>query len=199
MSSSAPPPFRISRMAAVLLLVFSIASIVSLFVLPTLWLHHRYDSFLEENLDRLQRFRRIAALRPALEASIAEVLKQDGKKYYFHTAAPNLAAAELQNLATRIIGRHGGRVVSSQVQVHAEEGKIQEPQKVSVYVQFIASVVPLQLTLHSLETNVPYLFIEKVSIAARQGKAYRPQPGIQPDSDIHLSISAYVLPKEAVP
>lgn len=182
-----------SRWAAIALLVLAIALVAALFALPTLWLHKRYDAYLEDYTDRLQRYRRIAALRPAIEAATVEVLRREGGKFYLLAPSQNLAAAELQSLVTRIVERHQGRVVSSQIHAGKDEGKAGEPLKVSIQVQLAASTVPLQLILHAIETHVPYLFIEKATVTSRHGRTYRPEPGVQPQFDVQLTISGYVL------
>lgn len=187
------------RLAAVSLLLFAIALVASLFVLPTLWLHKHYDAFLEDYSNKLQRYQRVAALRPAIEPAIDAVGKRDGRKFYLRAATPNLAAAELQSLATRIVERHSGRVVSSQVRADKEEGQPKGPRKVSIQLQLAASIIPLQLILHSIESHVPYLFIEKATIASKYGRTYRPEPGIQPEYDVQLTIAGYLLPGEGPP
>lgn len=187
------------RWAAIALLLLVIALAVALFAAPTLWLHQRYDAYLDDYTDRLQRYRRVAALRPAIEAATTEVLKREGGKFYLHASSQNLAAAELQSLVTRTVERHKGRVVSSQTLIAKEEGKAGDPLKVSIDVNLAAPIVPLQLILHAIETHVPYVFVEKAALTSVHGRAYRPVPGVQPEYNVQLTISGYILPVEAQP
>lgn len=188
-----------SRLAAIVLLVIAVILATAVFAVPTLWLHKRYDAYLDDFTDRLQRYRRVASLRPAIEAATTEVLKRDGGKFYSHASSNNLAAAELQSLVTRIIERHQGRVASSQIKAEKEDSKEGAPPKVSIFVQFSASIIPLQVILHAIETNTPYLFIEKATLTSRYGRTYKPDPGLQPELSIQLTISGYMLSAGAQP
>lgn len=183
------------RLAAALLLILTIVGIVALFALPARWLHQRYDTALEESSDKLQRYQRVAVQRPAIEAAIAEVEKLDARRYYLHAASPNLAAAELQSLANRLVEKHKGRVVSSRIHAQKDSaGQNEGAMRVSIDIQLSASIIPLQLILHTIETHVPYLFIEKAAITSKHGRSYRDEPGVQPEFDIQLTIAAYLQP-----
>lgn len=188
-----------SRLAAIGLLFAALALVAALFVVPTLWLNKRYDAFIDDYTDKLERYRRVAALRPAIEAATAAVLQQDGRKYYLHAASPTLAAAELQGVLTRLIEGNKGRIVSSQVLPGKDEPQANEPPKTSIHVQFSASIVPLQLILHAIESHVPYLYVERLIVASNHGRAYRPEPGVQPEFGVQMTVAAYALPQESRP
>lgn len=188
-----------SRFAASVLLAVTVALVVALFVAPTLWLHKHYDAFLDDYADRLERYRRVAALRPTIEAATDEVLKRDGRKFYLHANSLTLAAAELQGLLTRLVEGNKGHITSSQVLAQKDEPQADEPRKVTLYIQLTASIVPLQLILHAIESNVPYLYIDRVVLASNHGRAYRPEPGVQPEFGVQLTVSGYALPEKAIP
>lgn len=179
------------RFAAVGLLLISIALFVAAIAFPTWWLHARYDQFLEDYADQLQRYQRVAALRPDIDAAITEVAKLNGRKHYLNGASPTLAGAELQSLVTRIIETQKGKIASSQVLANNEETKTAGAQKISIQVQMAASIIPLQLILHSIETNEPALFIDRMILTSNAGRNYRPEPGMQPEFQVQLTISGY--------
>jgi general secretion pathway protein M len=188
----------LSKLAAVLLLVTVIGGVAAVFAAPTLWLHKRYDQFLDDYADRLQRYRRVAATRTNVDSAIENVRRADGRKYYLKSPSDNLAAAELQTLATQTVERFSGRVLSSQIQATLNDEKSRE-RKVKISIQLSAATTPMQLILHTIETHTPYLFIETASFSSRYGRGYRPEPGVQPEIDANLVIVAYLPPHGAPP
>lgn len=183
------------RLVAVALAVAATGAIVAAIALPTMWLHQRYDQYLETYTDRLTRYRRVADMRPAVEQAIKAAEKKDSKKFYLKGGSPTLAAAELQGLITRIVESNQGKVMSSQIIQPRDDGK--KPagaHAVSVSVQLGAAIIPLQLILHALETTEPFLFIDKVSVHANQGRGYKPIPGTQPEFAVQLTAHAYIYP-----
>lgn len=188
-----------SRLAAVALLLAGVTALCGAVAFPAWWLHQRYDLAIEDATDRRQRFQRVAALRPAIDAAINEVETKNARRYYLHAATPTLAAAELQRLVTQIVEGQNGRVVAAQVLPLKEEAKAGVAIKLSVSVQLTASAVPLQLILHALEISEPYFFLDQLTVRASQGRAYKPVPGVQPEFAVQLTVSAYALPEEGKP
>jgi general secretion pathway protein M len=187
------------RLLAVLLALTALALLVAAVALPTLWLHKRYDSFIEDYGDRLQRYRRVAALRPAIEEAIKGTEKRDSRKYYLKGGSPTLAAAELQGLVTRIVDENQGKIISSQILPAKEDAKATGPLKVAISMQMGAAIIPLQMILHTLETAEPYLFIDQLTVRANQGRGYKPLPGVQPEYVVQLTVHAYAPAAGAKP
>lgn len=188
-----------SRLLAALLALLALALLTAAVALPTLALHKRYDQFIDDYGDRLQRYRRVAALRPAIEEAIKGAEQRDSRKYYLKAGSPTLAAAELQGLVTRIVDINQGKIVSSQILPSKEEAKAAGPLKVAISVQLGAAIIPLQMILHTLETAEPYLFIDQMTVRANQGRAYKPMPGVQPEYVVQLTVHAYAPASGAKP
>ena len=184
---------RQSRALALSLLLLVVSAAVAAVALPTWLLHERYDSYLEDYTDRLQRYRRVEALRPAIEEATKAVEARAGRQYYLKAASTALSAAELQGSVTRIIETHKGRIASSQALPGKEDGKATEPVKVAISVQMSSSIVSLLLILHSLETSQPYLFVDQLIVSANQGRGYKPVPGVQPEYVVQLTVSGFAL------
>lgn len=188
-----------SRYIALALLLLAVVSIVAAAAWPTWWLNRRYDTSLDDYTDRLARYRRVAALRPAIEQAISAAEKREGRKYYLKGPSATLAAAELQGMVTRIVEVHKGRVISSQVLPSKDEGKAGAASKVSISIILNASIIPLQMILHTVETQEPYLFIDQLTVRANQGRAYRPQPGVQPEFGVQMTLHGYLNTPGAKP
>lgn len=188
-----------SRTLAISLALLALLAVVAAIAWPTLWLNRRYDAFLEDYGDRLQRYRRIVALRPAIEKAIGDTERLGSRKYYLKGPSPTLAAAELQGLVTRIIESQQGRVVSSQALTTKEDVKPGEPLKTAISVQLSASIIPLQMILHTLETTEPYVFIDQLTVRSNQSRQYKPVPGVQPEYVVQIALHAYVPAEEVKP
>ena len=182
---------RQSRALAVSLLLLVISVVVAGIALPVWLLNKHYDSYLEDYTDRLQRYRRVVALRPAIEDAMKTVEARAGRQYYLKSASPALSAAELQGLVTRIIETHQGKIAASRALPPNEDGKAAEPVKVAISVQMSASIVQLRLILHALETNQPYLFVDQLTVQANQGRGYKPVPGVEPEYMVSLTVFGY--------
>lgn len=190
---------RQSRLAAFSLLFIVFAVLAAAIALPTWWLHTRYDNTIEESSDRLRRYLRVAALRPAIDEALQEVEKKNAQRYFLHGATPSLAAAELQRIVTQIVEKQKGRIAATQVLPQKDENKAGAAMKIAVSIQLNASAVPLQLILHALETNEPYFFIDQLTVRSSQGRIYKAVPGVQPEYAVQMTVSAYLLPSRGTP
>ncbi len=182
-----------SRAVAVVLLLVVIATVVTAVALPTWLLHKRYDNYLEQYTDRLTRYRRVAALRPAIEQGMKAVEARASRQDYLKGTSPASAAAELQGLVTRIVETQKGRIISSQALPAKADGKSAEPAKAAISILMNSTISSLLLVLHALETNQPYLFVDQLTVRAGQGRVYKPVPGVEPEYQVQLTVSGFAL------
>ena len=58
-----------------------------------------------------------------------------------------------------------------------------------------ANVTPLALQqiLLGIESRVPFLFIDNLAIRAGQGRLYRPQPGVDPEFGLQMTLHGYAI------
>lgn len=180
-----------SRALAVSLLVLVILAAVAAVAFPTWLLHKRYDSYLEDYTDRLKRYRRVAALRPAIEEAMKAAEARAGRQSYLKGSSPASAAAELQGVVTRIIETNNGRIISSQALPAKADGKTTEPAKAAISILMNATIRSQLLILHALETNQPYLFVDQLTVRAGQGRVYKPVPGVEPEFQVQLTVSGF--------
>ena len=194
------PPAQ-SRYLALALFVLAVALAATAIAIPTWRLHQHYDQHIEDYSDQLLRYRRVAALRPHLEEAIAVAERDDIHKYYLKATTATLAAAELQGLLTRIVESRQGRISSSQMLANKDDSNASasNPVKVSMTIQLTAATVPLQLILHAIETSEPYLLVDQLTVRAAQGRGYKPVPGVQPEFNVQITVSAYALPAGGQP
>ena len=180
------------RFAALGLLVIVAAAVAGAVAWPTWRLHRHYDTAIDDYSDRLARYRRVAAQRPAIEQALAAADKAGARQYFLKGPSATLAAAELQGMVTRIVDNHKGRLISSQILPAKDEGKSGGPSKVTIAVNLNASTIPLQMILHTIETQEPYLFLDQLTVRANQGRSYRPAPGQNPEFAVQISLHGYL-------
>lgn len=190
---------RWHRWLALGLLLVLVALAVLALAWPAWRLHRHYDEAIEQSTDMLARYRRVAALRPSIDTAIAAVENGDAQRFFWKGRTPALVAADIQGAVTRIVESNGARVFSSYMLPATEDNKAPGPAKTSISVQMTASIVPLQLMLHALETHEPYLFIDQISIRNNQGRAYKPTPGVQPEFIVQLTVRSYSAQTGAKP
>lgn len=185
---------RQSRVLAVAILLVAVALAIAAIAVPALLLHQHYDRAIDDFVDHLQRYRRIAAQEPRWVGARDELRARDVRRFVLKNSAPNLAGAELQDMVRETIESNGGRIVTMQTpQPRDEEGFAQ----VGLNVQMFASTEKLQKILFALETQMPYLTIDSVSLRATAFRGYRPNPGVEPEVSVQMEVSALLLPQEA--
>ena len=181
-----------SRVLALSLLLLVISAAVAAVALPTWLVHKHYDAYLEDFTDRLKRYRRVAALRPAIEEGITAVEARAGRQNYLKGASPASAAAELRGLVTRIIETHDGKIISSQALPAKAGGKAVETGKVAISILMNTTINSLPRIVYALETTQPYLFLNQLTVRVG-GRVSRPVPGVEPEYQVQLTVSGFTL------
>src|SRR5271167_4995995 len=152
---------RQSRILALALLVLAVLSALALLLAPFLLLHRHYDDAIEATQDRLERYQRIAAQMPELKRALEAVRAKDGRRFFLHNTAPNLAGAELQDLVRAAIENNSGRITTIQGAQPRDDGRFRQ---IGISVQLFATTPNLQKILFKLETQTPQILVESITI-----------------------------------
>ena len=184
-----------ARALAIALLVIAIAAVLALLVVPTVLLHRHYDDAIAESSDRLTRFRRVAAQAPELQRALDVVRERNGRRFFLRNTAANLASAELSELVKAAIEGNGGRITTSQNVQPKEEDRVRQ---VGVNVQFFATTANLQKVLATIETQVPYVMVQNITVRPVNAfRGFKPPPGQEPELIIQLEAAAWAFPEAA--
>jgi len=125
---------------------------------------------MQANLGRLEA---LVATRPELESRLAALQQDQGSKgAYLRETTPALAATGLRRRVKEIVQSSGGKLVSTQ-NLPMKEG--QRFERVTLKVQMTGSTEALQQVLHGLESQRPYLFVDDLSVRAREIRRRRPR------------------------
>ncbi len=193
------PPFatRMSpaqqRVAAIGLFVVAVLAVLALVVGPVFMLHRHYDRAIDDVTDRLERYRRVAAQAPELRRALDVMKEKDGRRFFLKNTAANLAGAELADLVRAAIENNGGRITTSQNPVPREDGRFRQ---VGVTVQFFASTPALAKILSALDTQMPYLVVDNLTIRPLNAfRGFKPAAGQEPENNVQMDVSALAFPE----
>ena len=179
-----------SKAAALALLVLAIALAISAVALPLWLLNQHYDVAIDDAATRLERYSRIVGMREGLQKKAGEVAGLEANRHFLKSASPALAAAELQEQATMILDRNGGKLNSIQILPHKDDGAYRQ---VSVNLQLTAPLSAVKAMLYALESARPYLFVDNFAIRAPYNPAARNDTGIEPDMTVQFDLTGYAL------
>jgi general secretion pathway protein M len=179
-----------SRRLAVGLLAALLVAIAAAIAIPVWLLNRHYDAALSDNLDKLERYRRIAATRPQIARQLEAMRTRDTRKFFLRSGGAALSAAEAQEAVRSLVEASGGHLITMQAPASKEEGRYRQ---VTVNVQLTANIFALRKILHAVETNTPYLFVDNVMVRTQVPGNFKPAPGAEPDMFVQFDVSGYAL------
>jgi len=186
-----PLPPKQSRALALALLALAVLLGVTLLLAPFLLLHRHYDTAIEALQDRIAVYRRTAAQTPELKRALDALRAKDGRRFFLHNTAPNLASAELQDLVRAAIENNNGRITTIQTAQPRDDGRFKQ---VGINVQMFATTPNLQKILYALETQTPYTIVENITVRPLNAfRGFKPPPGNEPELSVLLDVSGFAL------
>jgi len=186
-----PLPPKQSRALALALLALAVLLGVTLLLAPFLLLHRHYDAAIEALQDRIAVYRRTAAQTPELKKALDALRAKDGRRFFLHNTAPNLASAELQDLVRAAIENNNGRITTIQTAQPRDDGRFKQ---VGINVQMFATTPNLQKILYALETQTPYTIVENITVRPLNAfRGFKPPPGNEPELSVLLDVSGFAL------
>lgn len=132
----------------------------------------------------LHRYRAIAADHTMLAARAAEVNRQRARNTATAGGSDGAMVAALQGRVQSIVGGAGGRV--SRVEVLAVDAGSKD-RKLGARVSFSTSIEGLRSSLHALEFGQPRLLLDRLSIRARDVRAFGA------GNPLDVQVDAYIL------
>ena len=181
------------RALAVVLLLLAVVAALIVLVGPIMLFHRHYDVAIEETSNRLELYRRVAAQAPDLRATLDVIKQRDGRRFFLKNTAPNLAGAELSDLVRAAIENNNGRIATSQSPAPRDDGRFRQT---FVTVQFFATTPALAKILAALDTQVPYVVVDNLTIRPLNAfRGFRPAPGQEPELNVQMDVSAWAFPE----
>ena len=181
------------RITAIAILATAVVLVLGFVLGPIVLLHRHYDGAIDDLTDRLERYRRVAAQAPELRRGLDLIKEKDGRRFYLKNTAPNLAGAELADLVRAAIENNGGRITTSQNPGPRDEGRFKQ---LTVNVQFFATTPALARILQALDTQLPYLVVDNLTIRPLNAfRGFRPGAGQEPENNVQFDVSALAYPE----
>ena len=189
LSLALPLPPKQSRVLALALLALAFLLGLTLLLAPFVLLHRHYAAAISALEDRIKVYRRVAAQSPQLKQALEALRAKDGRRFFLHNTAPNLAGAELQDLVRAAIENNGGRITTLQTAQPREDGRYRQ---VGINVQLFATTPNLQKILYTLETGAPSTLVENVTVRPLNAfRGFKPPPGNEPELSVLLDVSGF--------
>jgi hypothetical protein len=179
-----------SRQAAIALLFAAIAAVIAAIGIPAWLMHRHYNLALEDDLSKLERYRRIAGTRPDVARQLEAMRTKDTRKFFLRSGAAALSAAEAQEAVRNIVESNGGKLITMQPPVTREEGHYR---MVSVNVQMTANIFALRKILDAIDASTPFLFVDNLMVRSQVPGSFRPQPGQEPEMFVQFDLYGYSL------
>lgn len=186
MMNSIGPRYR--KIAAVSALLFLFYLAFQLMVSPVAAMFAARSDRISELELRTERLRnietRLTQIGPILES---EVRRGDGKGLMLRAESDDLASANLQGRLRSLVTTSGATLRSIRSLTPAVNGD--GPVPVGAKLSIIGGLESIQETIYRIETAVPHLFIDKITLkpTRRQGE------GAQISLDVDLDLSGYRL------
>ncbi|HEY2629391.1 MAG TPA: type II secretion system protein GspM [Usitatibacter sp.] len=178
------------RNIAIALLVAAVVLMVAVVVVPFWLLHRHYDIAISDSLDKLDRYARIASTRPIVAKELDAMRGKDTRRFFLRSGAAALSAAEAQEAVRALVESSGGRLITMQAPVSKDDGHYRQ---MTANVQLTANIVALRKILHSIENNVPYLFVDNLTVRTQVPGNFKPAPGAEPEMFVQFDVSGYSL------
>lgn len=187
------------RALAVTLVLLVASAIVAAIAVPAYVLYKRYDEARLAAEGRIERYQRIASTKADHQRALDVIKTRESGRFFLKNSAPNLGGAELTDLVRPMLEANAARLTSIQPVTVKDEGGFRV---YSLNVGFNATPAALQKTLYAIETSIPYLFIENVTLRATVPRGYKPPPNQEPEVSAQIEVQAYgpkLTPKVAQP
>ena len=138
---------------------------------PLITEYQAFGTTIAQSRELLQRYQRIGNTRSPLQEQAKELRRRlKARGGYLPGASDSLAAAQLQNRVKKIVLAAGGAIKSTQTLAPSD---VKGLRQIDVRVQMSADIVALQKTIHALEADETYLFLDNVDIRRQRSRRRR--------------------------
>ncbi len=184
----------VSRLAALALSAGVAFALYVFVVAPIVTGYAETDAAVAQEAELLDRYRRVAAARPALQERLdALKSRQSEIGTYLSGGTDALAGAELQELVNATVAKGGGGLRSVQILPVKAAGGFR---RIGVRVQMTATIAQVLRVLHGLEAGSTLLFVDNLEISNRRARRRRNQPvEMDPTLLVRLDLFGYLRPE----
>jgi general secretion pathway protein M len=184
----------LSKALALTLLIMVILLGYQVILQPTLDLYRNNQAKISQSRDLLHRYRQLAAQRDSVAENLATMREdQDLLVGYINEASDALAAAEIQDSASKAITSSGGEMKSVQTTAAQSLDEQQGTRQIGLKFQFSATIDGLASALYELETADPYLFVDSLKVTTPGSQHASRGAAVEPKLDVRIEVFGYML------
>jgi general secretion pathway protein M len=176
------------RWLALVLALLTLALIAVAIAWPAYVLHQRYDKVIAGAEEKIERYQKLASHRSEHQRALEVVKARESSRFYLKNVIPTAAGAELTDLVRPMIESNGSRLTSIQPATVKEDAGFRV---YSLNIGFNGTPANVQKTLFAIETALPYIFIESLTLRATVPRGFKPQPNQEPEVSAQLEVQAY--------
>lgn len=170
------------------LAVALLLGLVAAVAVPAFFLHERYDRVTLEAEEKIDRYRKLASHKSEHQKALDALKAREGTRFLLKNTSATLAGAELTDLVRPMIESNGARLSSIQPTTVKDHSGFR---LYSLNIGFNATPANLQKTLYAIETSMPYMFLENVTLRATVPRGYKPPPNQEPEVSAQVEVQAY--------
>ena len=187
-------PSWVSRLAALALSAGIVFAAYIFVAAPIVADYAETDAAVIQTAELLDRYRRVAAARPALQERLNALnARQSEIGTYLSGGTDALAGAELQELVNATVAQSGAGLRSVQILPVKADGGFQ---RIGVRVQLTATISQVLRVLHGLEAGSTLLFVDSLEVSNRRARRRRKQPvDMDPTLLVRLDLFGYLIPE----
>jgi general secretion pathway protein M len=184
-----------SRLTAVLLFVIAILLVYLLGFHWFILRHVEYSGEISELREQLGRFQRVAAQREQVESQLQSLQgRRSESNLFLEEGDFNEAAAAMSERLNQMVSTQAGETcqIVSRQPVRARE--VERFEKVTVNVRMRCDVEDLTQVLYSLETGVPMIIADEVTVIKPRARRRTPNQAapVSEALDIRFNMSGYL-------
>jgi hypothetical protein len=178
-----------NRLLALGILLAAVAAAWVVIIEPITAAFEAQDEDMARSHRMLAAYERRIALRPVIEAKLADVRRQQtASTGVIDGASAELAAATVQNIVKSLIESQSGQVRSAQNLPPVSAGGFQ---RIDVQYEATIPMTRLRETVYRIETSTPYLFLDSVDLRAPESWQIGPYASDPPAVDVHWTVHGY--------
>ncbi|MFN3628821.1 MAG: type II secretion system protein GspM [Casimicrobiaceae bacterium] len=182
------PTGRQGVLAAWALAFACAATVVAAIAVPAWFAWKRYDTIANDAAEKTERYQRISVNREEYQRALEAVKARESARFFLKNTASTQAGSELTDLVRAAVEANGGRLSSIQPATVKDDSGYR---LYTLPVGFVATPANLARILLTLETTLPYLLLEQVTLRATVPRGYKGVPNVEPEVSVMLEVQAY--------
>lgn len=178
------------RALALALLLIAVAVVIRAVAVPLVTTYVENRDTIAQMEDSIVRYSRLSTRIETLESAVGSLEESDKlDDFVLAQESEPLAAAALQERVKSVVTTSGGTLTSTQVlPTETDQGF----KRIIVNVRMAGSMDALQRVLHTLESDLPYLLADDITIFARGARKRRRTAGAVDMLDVRFNLYGYM-------